>query len=1306
MTKKLTRWAVSLAISVFMFAAVLFAINPFTTKNASASNFPLEVNGTWYLSDLGGRSTMLSSIRDDMFDGSINPYATLDGGYSVPSGSLDPSAVVEFYTDSTYSTTLESTFIGDKTLANTDLSEFLTSGHLYFTVTLPANNGFDEMDAEQFDIKIEQDHTISLFPQIKIYGNNANGDSEQYTGQALEFEISFVDSSSNPIDLSDKDITASISGWKTAAGADVNEAIYAPGSYKDPVISISGSDAGDYSVNQFEADTFTFTILPRNIVLNATITYTGGVAYASISAVHTASEEAWLENHSLSIALPVCSFDQIDAGKDYTSVGSDYNLLVTKQDDDGCYNFVAGENGYDITTNTAKYCYSIIKKALTITNELPNLSEQYGDAPELPALTYSGFVDGENASNVDTIITWYYSIDNDDWFEYQEIDLFDGEDAPEVGSYYIKVEATFANYEAEARYFTFTVVPRVLSVTYSAYEPGNGTFDLGTKTYTFTYDGTAHNAKQPVIGNTYNGRTLDQEGIEVVFALAAQTNWIEGGYTYTVAISGNNNYVLQDNSSAKVVINKRSITITADNKNSSYGDSLVELTATIGGTDGSIVGSDEVFTIETNANNTIIGEYQITITNLNNANYEITDITDGAYTIAKRNITVQINNQTTAYGNEIVGFTASVVSGSVVGGGTPYELKCYENPEDVNKVEISTTTGVGGYRIEGQCTNSNYNITFQNEGNTSIYATYTITAREITIAINPAESVYGSAKAALSANEEQIINGDSNVYSLSCDVTASTAVGTYSITGECLSENYSITFTGGENAYSVTKAPLTITATSWDIQYGSAAPDYSVQYGSFVNGETEAVLGGTLAFECSYEQYNNVGEYTIIPSGLTSNNYDITFVNNILVVSPRPVTITISASSSVYGSATATFADNHNEVLLTEADKANWASFYSLTAAISSTSAVGEYNVVGTDLNSSDRYIVTFTLDSGTNAHTITPREITLSWANTTFEYNEQTHKPTATAGNLVNGDEITIVVSGEQAESGTHTATATQIVGAKAANYKLPASATCEFTITKPSSYNKPIDEEAAATDGINITEIFNNVNFDNGDAELKLEIGKTTVVFNKDAINALSESSDVKLTISTKSGKDAAAAHKGAEMVFEISLSGATFENGVATITADFENKAPTGKVAKVYYVDANGKMTDMHAVFADGKLAFNTNHFSTYIVKYELSSGTIAGIVVACVVCAILVAFAVVWFCVLKHGFKDLKNICKKDSWKFKNRNKKAEAKPQAEAAQNAENETDAKVKAKAPAKAPAKKQPAKVKTKPTRVLKRKK
>ena len=90
----------------------------------------------------------------------------------------------------------------------------------------------------------------------------------------------------------------------------------------------------------------------------------------------------------------------------------------------------------------------------------------------------------------------------------------------------------------------------------------------------------------------------------------------------------------------------------------------------------------------------------------------------------------------------------------------------------------------------------------------------------------------------------------------------------------------------------IAKAKLTVTAEDNKIVFGDEEPEYSVAYEGFVNKETASVLGGKLAFACDYKKGSDVGTYPITPSGLTADNYDITFKAGTLTVEKGDITVT------------------------------------------------------------------------------------------------------------------------------------------------------------------------------------------------------------------------------------------------------------------------------------------------------------------------------------------------------------------------------------------------------------------------------
>jgi filamentous hemagglutinin family protein len=91
----------------------------------------------------------------------------------------------------------------------------------------------------------------------------------------------------------------------------------------------------------------------------------------------------------------------------------------------------------------------------------------------------------------------------------------------------------------------------------------------------------------------------------------------------------------------------------------------------------------------------------------------------------------------------------------------------------------------------------------------------------------------------------------------------------------------------------ITAAPLMITANNDTKTYDASAyaATAGVAYSGFVNGETAADLGGTLAYGGTAIGAVNVGNYVITPSGQTSSNYAISFGDGALNISPADVRV-------------------------------------------------------------------------------------------------------------------------------------------------------------------------------------------------------------------------------------------------------------------------------------------------------------------------------------------------------------------------------------------------------------------------------
>ena len=92
---------------------------------------------------------------------------------------------------------------------------------------------------------------------------------------------------------------------------------------------------------------------------------------------------------------------------------------------------------------------------------------------------------------------------------------------------------------------------------------------------------------------------------------------------------------------------------------------------------------------------------------------------------------------------------------------------------------------------------------------------------------------------------------------------------------------------------------------------------------------------------------------------------------------------------------------------------------------------------------------------NGSKTFVIEPKEITLSWADTVFDFDGKAHCPLATAQGLIGDDICDVTVDGAMTDPGSYKAVAT---GLSNSNYKLPQDNSIEFKINaKPTPTATP---------------------------------------------------------------------------------------------------------------------------------------------------------------------------------------------------------------------------------------------------------
>ena len=213
--------------------------------------------------------------------------------------------------------------------------------------------------------------------------------------------------------------------------------------------------------------------------------------------------------------------------------------------------------------------------------------------------------------------------------------------------------------------------------------------------------------------------------------------------------------------------------------------------------------------------------------------------------------------------------------------------------------------------------NSGYAVNDGNGGNNYVVstntATGTITPAALTLsAVTDSKTYDGTTSATGTTVGINGLQGSDTVTGLTESFDSKNVMG---INGSTLSVNsgYTLSDGNGGNNYTVatdtatgtiSPAPLTITANSASKPAYTANPPFTATYVGLVTGDSPSSLGGTLQFSTTANTKSPLGNYAIVPSGVSTGNYTIDFVDGILTIVPGAVTTAIEAGGP-YDSAVA-----------------------------------------------------------------------------------------------------------------------------------------------------------------------------------------------------------------------------------------------------------------------------------------------------------------------------------------------------------------------------------------------------------------
>jgi filamentous hemagglutinin family protein len=440
-----------------------------------------------------------------------------------------------------------------------------------------------------------------------------------------------------------------------------------------------------------------------------------------------------------------------------------------------------------------------------------------------------------------------------------------------------------------------------------------------TTTASKTYDGTkVLAAANLVLGGVLAGDTVAAGGAGefVLTGAGAGQNYTLGGLTLTGAEAANY-FVDTLNPATNGVITTKALTVTALAANKVYdglaftGGNGVTFAGFENGEDATDLGGTLAYGgAAQGAINA--GSYALTLSGLTSGNYVLTYF-PGTLTVDKAALTVVAEDASRLYGDANPAFTTTL-TGFVNG-----EILATSGVTGVGGATTSATaaSAVGAYALvadAGTYAAGNYVFTGRMDGRLSVTpATLTLTAAA-------ASREYGAADPAFAAtvtgfkNGETLATATSGAFVFASDATAASGVGQYRVDVSGLtsaSGNYVFTQdVANATALTVTPATLTVTAGNLAKTYDGQAfvGGSTLTYAGFRNDETAAVLGGSVSFAGTSQGAINAGTYALTPSGLSADNYIVSFASGTLTVNKAALTLTGADATREYGAADPAFS--------------------------------------------------------------------------------------------------------------------------------------------------------------------------------------------------------------------------------------------------------------------------------------------------------------------------------------------------------------------------------------------------------------
>jgi len=567
---------------------------------------------------------------------------------------------------------------------------------------------------------------------------------------------------------------------------------------------------------------------------------------------------------------------------------------------------------YTITYNTG--VLTVVVAPLTITAN--NVSKTYGSTltggSGSTAFTSSGLVNSETIGSV-TIAYGTGSAAT------AAVATYSGSVTPSAAT-----GGTFSASNYSITYATGSITVNTASLTVTA--------DNVSKTYGATLTGGSGSTAFTSSG-LKNSETIGT--VTITYGTGSAATASVGTYSSSVtpsAATGGtfsaSNYTITY-SSGSITVNTRSLTVTANNVNKTYGSSITGGSGSTAFTSSGLQNSETIGSVTItygtgSAATAAVNTYNNVVPSaatggtFTASNYSISYV-NGNIIVGAASLTITANDVSKTYGTTITGGSGS----------TAFTSSGLQNSETIGTVTITYGTGsaataavntyntvVPSAATGGTFTAGNYSITYSN-------GTITVNTATLTITATGPSKTYGTALSTVSNSSSNfstsgLVNSDAvNTVTLTPDangISTTRAAGqSYEVTPSSASgtglSNYSISYVALNGT--VSTAPITVTANGVSKTYGTTITGGSGSTAFTSSGlqNSETIGSVTITYGTGSAATDAVNTYnTVVPSAatggtFTASNYSITYANGTITVNAASLTVTANNVSKTYGTA-------------------------------------------------------------------------------------------------------------------------------------------------------------------------------------------------------------------------------------------------------------------------------------------------------------------------------------------------------------------------------------------------------------------